>query len=185
MVLSIIALILGSVKPHYIGGRRHAMVGLLASLIGVAWLILLNLSFHAQYGPWGRIPQIEIQMQLKRLAESLDGHCKQNGGRFPESLEALVDHDPEVDWCLHVNCAPGSTPVTDLHFVRGLDTSCPPDWIVAYADSDLFNHEGGAILTVDGAVQLIDEPEFRKAFARFTTSYQVARGKPPEILPPH
>jgi hypothetical protein len=64
------------------------------------------------------------------------------------------------------------------------DTSNPPKCIVFYADSSLFNNEGGAILTIDGAVSLLDEPEFSTALDKFLHEYKTSQHEPARILPP-
>jgi len=185
IIMSTVALVLRFRKPERIGGGRRALAGLLMSLMGVGWFGFLSWSRARQYGPWGAVMQWDLRSQLEELGAALATYAAEHEEDFPPNLQVLVELELIEPYMLRVRHVETPNALTDFHYVSGLDQSCPTEWIVVFADSGLFNNEGGALLYVDGTVQLLDEPEFSEGIERFVEAFEVERGHPPEIIEPH
>jgi hypothetical protein len=55
---------------------------------------------------------------------------------------------------------------------------------MAFADSNLFDEEGGAVPCVDGSVELLDEPELSGRIEQFVAESEAARGQRPDAIEP-
>ncbi len=185
IIVSAVALVLRSRRPQRVGGGRRALAGLLMSLMGVGWFGLICWSRAAVYGPWGALRQMDARSRLEELGGTLATYAGEHGGGFPPELQVLVDVQLAEPYMLRLACVDTPNALFDFHYVSGLDQSCPTEWIVVFADSDLFNNEGGGLLHVDGSVQLLDEPEFSERMERLVNGFEAERGRPPEIIEPH
>jgi hypothetical protein len=132
----------------------------------------------------GSIRQLDVRSYLERSADALTEYAQSHRGEFPPTPAKLGESITQPYGVLLDGRMNSGKTVTDWHYVQGLSTSDPPDWIVFYADSSLFNNEGGAILTVDGTVRLLDEPGFSAALDEFLREYETSQHRPARILPP-
>jgi len=185
IIVSAVALVLRFRRPQRIGGGRRALAGLLMSLMGVGGFGLISWSYAKQYRPWGSLRQMELRSRLEELEAALATYAGEHEGDFPAELQVLVDIQLVEPYVLRLPYGDTPNALIDFHYVSGLDQSCPTDWIVVFADSGLFNNEGGGLLYVDGTVQLLDEPEFSERIGRFVEGFEVEHGHPPEIIEPH
>lgn len=185
IIVSAVALVLRFRKPERIGGARRALAGLLMSLMGVGGSGLISWSYAKQYRPWGAVRQWELRSRLEELGAALGTYAGEHEGDFPAELQVLVELEFVEPYMLRLPYVDTPNALTDFHYVSGLDHSCPMKWIVVFADSALYNNEGGGVLYVDGTVQLLDEPEFSERMERFVTGFEAERGRPPEIIEPH
>lgn len=186
VLLGVIVLIRSRRRRYSARVRRRAIVGLVGSAIGLCWLIVTMWGLNSLYGPWGSVRQSILEARLRGTAMALAEYARSYGGEFPPTPAAwakTIEPPQSVLFGPNHRAESGHT-VTDWHYVQGLNASSPPDWIVFYADSSQFNHKGGAILTVDGTVRLLDEPEFSATIDRFRREYERSKHEPPRIIPP-
>ena len=125
-----------------------------------------------------------MRSELLRLHEAIEKYISEHDGAAPADLAALADFtgDPDIPFMQNVDRT--GHKATHYHYVVGLDDAAPGKWIRVYVDPSLFAGEGGAVLCVDGTVELLDEPEFGRRLKSFVDEYRAARGAEPVVIAP-
>ena len=128
--------------------------------------------------------QFHVESDLMALDKAIEKYASEHGGVQPADLEASAEFvgDPTILFSQAASAT--NHQVTHYHYVVGLDDAAPAKWIRVYADPSLFGREGGAVLCVDGTVELLDEPEFGQRLKAFVDEYRAARGEEPVVIAP-
>jgi len=182
---AVIALIVTRSRPELRKVRRRAWGGLFTSLLALGWPWLIVVSHNAAYGWWGGVRQINLRGQVAHLHKTIQKYADRHEGKAPPDLDTAAEFTADPGGLLIRYLGDTGNTTTDFHYVVGLDADAPANWIRVYGDSGLFGDEGGAILCVDGTVELLDEPEFGVRLKQFMDDYRTKRGEPPTIIAPH
>ena len=100
---------------------------------------------------------------------------------YPPDLATLARSTP-----IQATPLPGasSDPTAGVWYVAGVKATDPPDWIIAYAPTTVWRGSVVIVLRVAGRPDVLDQPRFDEALAKFKQAYESRRGEPPTILPP-
>ena len=172
-------------QPEPQDGRGMADAG---HSLGIAGLIIFPLAVSIllpSYLSAVEGARLCLEMyHLRSLGEACLQYAQAHGGDLPPDMNMLVVLGYITPDILQVPSDADDSDVCDFHYVTGLTTDDPADWIIAY--SSLTDHDGkhACYLTLDCVAHFDNAPEFDQQITEFKSNYEASRGEPPNILDP-
>lgn len=174
-------------QPKTLGKRvplvQRVIEYVVAGLI-IAFVVCALVPSFSTAVPFGYIDPVKhCQGNLRFIGMGMQVYAEDHAGALPPDLLTLLLAGQTTTDSLH--CRARQTRETDpfdYHYVTGLRTTDPNDWILAFDDAA--NHGGthGHVLYLDGRVEWLTMKELNTELARFNRAYTAARGEPPKIL---
>jgi hypothetical protein len=169
LILGIIALKKIKAQPQLLGGKGLAIAGVVLSVIGIVLSIfaIITIAPNLREG-WDQAQDLVCQGQLMGIGIALDEYQYDYDGKYPESLDILVEEDylddPEILKCL----ATINQSVRTSYIYRGAGLNCndlirPAEIILVYDPQENHDGEFRNVLFADGFVQHFEEDEFLEA----------------------
>jgi hypothetical protein len=177
LILGIVASVRAASNPSEYGGGGRAAVGIILSVLG---LILFGASLMLGQQ---LLPSMRDGVLLGMVSGGLKEYANDHAGEFPPRASVLVDEKlvPTVNDIFN----PGANPTsTSFHYVVGLRTSDPGNWIVAYKLSSAFGQPIYALSRVSGEVDGIRKEEFDRELEAMRSAYEKDRGQPMVVISP-
>jgi hypothetical protein len=191
-VVGLVAVILGIVaaaragsQPVAYGGRGRAVAGIATGGVPVVLLLVVLVvaslnpgAFRARLSKLFRATQAAANLQ--NVGTALNAY-QATYQEYPPDLATLARSTP-----IQATPLPGasSDPTAGVWYVAGVKATDPPDWIIAYAPTTVWRGSVVIVLRVAGRPDVLDQPRFDEALAKFKQAYESRRGEPPTILPP-
>lgn len=182
IIMGIVAVVRASGDPMRHGGKGLAIGGIVTGVLSIILVVVMLVAAAPMFGKVMGIGQ--TAMQFQELARALQTYHSAHS-EYPPDLPTLAANVPLQCISLSATAAPTGA-LEGIYYVPGVDTSDPPDWILAYSSIGFMNQQLYFVVYSDGVAQ--DEPldgaTFQQELARFKQEYEADRGEPPTILPP-
>ncbi len=185
VILGIIATARAGSQPATYGGRGRAVAGIATGGVPVVLLLVVLVAASLNPGAFRSrflkfFSAAQTTANLQSIGTALEAY-QAKYQEYPPDLATLAHSTP-----IRATPFPGasSDPTAGVWYVAGVKPTDPPDWIVAYAHASMWRRSVVIVLRANGRPDVLDQPRFDEALAKFEQEYQARRGEPPTILAP-